>query len=499
VARLCVTLTETTGQGMLDALRRLPGYVDLAEVRLDHLARNTGRPAVEALETICAGRDRPVIVTNRTRREGGLFDGPESERLALLRRAGELGAEYVDVELDSVAALGSLPGSTRRIVSYHNFDETPPDLDAIHQKAVSCGADVVKITVLARDVADAPPVLALLRRRAGEVSTIALSMGEEGIATRVLAGKFGAFLSFASAASGHESAEGQVPHDVMESMYRFSRIGPATDVYGVVANPVAHSMSPAIHNAAFAQAGLDAVYLPFKVASPRTFLEGYEPLDLRGLSVTIPHKEATASLMDELDDISARIGAINTVTIRRGRRLGSNTDVAAAMGSLREAARRAQMPSLSPCRVLLLGAGGAGRALAYALAGGVKELVIANRTVSRARRLAAEVGARSCGLDQVGSVRPDVVVNTTSVGMHPRVDESPVPASVLQKGMVVLDAVYNPIETLMLRQAREAGCVCASGFEWFVGQAAVQFETWTGAAAPKEVMARVVRQHLSGG
>jgi len=498
VTKLCVSLTATGVAQMLDAMRSLPPRVELAEVRLDYLCERgpVGRPELEA---ICRNRDRAIIVTCRPAREGGRYRGPESARLALLRSSAELGAEYVDVELDCASALGELPAGTRKIVSYHNFERTPPDLEQIYRRIVDAGADVAKIAVRARDIVDTLPVLALLERHAASVPTIALSMGEEGTPTRVLAPKYGAFLSYASLAEGQGSADGQVPWREMEEMYRFSRIGPRTAVYGVVANPVRHSMSPAIHNAAFADAGLDAVYLFFKVTDPAAFLDGYQPRDLRGLSVTIPHKEAMVGLMDEVDELTARIGALNTVVIRDGRRYGSNTDVAAALSSLEQAARRADLVPLSRRTVLLLGAGGAARAIAYGLAGRVGRLIIANRTIPRAERLAAEVGAEACGLDAVPSHRPDIFINTTSVGMYPRVDGMPVPASVLRRGMVVFDAVYNPKETRLLREAEEAGCVTASGFDWFVGQAAAQFETWTGMPAPRDRMAAVALERLCAG
>jgi 3-dehydroquinate dehydratase/shikimate dehydrogenase len=496
MAILCVPLTGRTADEMLAAMRALPPFVQAVEARMDYMAGDVSRLVAE-LEALCRGKDRALIVTVRPKREGGLWDGPEPQRLDLLRRACALGAEYIDVELDSVAALGETCANTRRIVSHHNFQQTPADLEALHREAAAAGADVVKITVTARDITDTLPVFALLKRHAARIPTIALSMGEEGLPTRVLASKFGGFLTYASLEAGKGSAPGQVPWRDMEQMYRFHRIGPTTPVYGVVANPVAHSMSPAIQNAAFAELGMDAVYLPFKVAEPKAFLDGYQPLDLRGLSVTIPHKEAMLALMDETDELSQRVGAVNTVDIRGGRRYGSNTDVAAALAALTGAAERAGLLPLTRRTVLMVGAGGAGRALAYGLAGQAGRLFIANRTASRAERLAADVGADTCGLDEIGTLRPDVLINTTSVGMYPNVDDTPAPVGALRKGMVVFDAVYNPIETRLLREAREAGCVTASGFDWFVSQAAAQFEIWTGRPAPRDIMADVVRRRLS--
>jgi 3-dehydroquinate dehydratase/shikimate dehydrogenase len=316
------------------------------------------------------------------------------------------------------------------------------------------------------------------------------------MATRILAPKFGAFLSFASLAAEKGSADGQVPHEQMENLYHFSRIGRGTDVYGVVANPVAHSMSPAIHNAAFEETGMDAVYLPFRVDDPEAFLDGYQPYDLRGLSVTIPHKEAMLQLMDETDELCKRVGALNTVVIRNGRRMGYNTDVAAAVGSIEDAAARAGFDSLRECTGLLVGAGGAARAIGHGLVESVARLVVANRTESRGRKLAAELDCDFSPLDRMEEVDADIIINSTSVGMSPETDATPVPAHMLKPGIVVFDAVYNPIRTRLLREADEAGCVTASGFNWFVAQAAAQFELWTQQEPPREVMAEVVREQL---
>ncbi len=491
MTKLCVALTEKDTESMLAAMHSLPAQVDLVEVRVDAMG------SVD-LERLIDGRGRPVIVTNRPPRQGGACTDPETERLAGLRRAAELGAEYVDVELDAVADLGELPGPTQRIVSVHDFEATPSDLPALLDRILQTGPDVAKVVTTAHDIMDAVPVLELLRTNTSGAPLIALSMGEEGLVTRVLAGKFGAFLTFASHAAGMESAPGQVAVDRMLGMYRFPQIGPGTAVYGVIANPVAHSMSPAIHNAAFAALGLDAVYVPLKVTDCAAFLDAFERCDLRGLSVTIPHKVTMLGLMDEVEDLARRIGAVNTVDVRDGRRYGCNTDVSAAVGAIESAARRAGMETLRGRSVVLVGAGGAGRAIAYGLADKGADLTIANRTVEKAERLAAELGVRACGLDALPDLAADVLVNSTSVGMWPNVDASPVPTGMLREGMVVFDAVYNPMRTRLLREAEEAGAVTAPGVEWFVSQAAAQFELWTGVDAPREVMEQVLRSRLTG-
>jgi 3-dehydroquinate dehydratase/shikimate dehydrogenase len=323
-------------------------------------------------------------------------------------------------------------------------------------------------------------------------------MGEEGVASRILAAKFGGFVTFASVGAGRESAPGQLDIETMLNMYHFRNIDADTEVYGVAANPVAHSMSPAIHNAAFAATGKNAVYIPLKTNDCAALLHGLVPLGLRGLSVTIPHKQEMCSLMDGVDDLCAAIGAVNTVLAKGGQLMGRNTDVDAAMAAIVSAARRAEIDSIAGRKVLLVGAGGAGRAIAYGLRAHESEVVIANRTLSRAQKLAAELDCEACSLDDMSTIDCDILVNATSIGMWPNTDSSPVPAEMLRPGMVVFDSVYNPVETRLLSDAAEAGCATATGLEWFVSQAAAQFEWWTGTPAPLEVMERVVRQRLTG-
>jgi len=251
-----------------------------------------------------------------------------------------------------------------------------------------------------------------------------------------------------------------------------------------------------VHNAAFEACGVNAVYLPLKVARPEPFLDAYEGFDLRGLSVTIPHKERMMELMDEVEDLARRLGAINTVCIREGGRYGCNTDLRAAVEAINELVAEADLGPLEDCTVMILGAGGAARAIAYGLADSVAELLIANRTVTRAEKLAGELDAGWCGLEEMSDHRPDVIVNATSVGMHPNVDQSPVSAGMLRSGMAVFDSVYNPLETRLIREAREAGAAVSSGINWFVGQAAAQFELWTGQEPPVDIMETAIRDRL---
>jgi len=286
---ICIPLVSRT-EGEIEAdMASAVGLADVVELRMDYA------PAAD-LRRLLEKRAGPVIVTNRPAREGGAFTGSEGERLALLQTAVDLGAEYVDVEWDCVSRIRR-GGRTKLIVSRHDFQRTPEDLVRLHAEIVHCGADIAKIACLARDLRDNLRIFELLR--ASKHPTIALCMGELGQISRVLGRKFGNVLTYASLRAGSESAPGQITAADLRDLYRYKKIRADTPIYGVIANPVAHSMSPAIHNAAFEETGLDAVYVPFKVETdPVGFVKAFRSLDVAGYSVTLPHKEAILPAMD---------------------------------------------------------------------------------------------------------------------------------------------------------------------------------------------------------
>jgi len=489
---ICVPIVAGTTDAMAAGMASAANVADLVELRMDYA------PSAD-LARLLRNRPRPAIVTCRRRREGGRFEGPEEARLALLQRAVDLGADYVDVELDAAGRIRR-SGRTRIIVSHHDFERVPEDLEAVHARLVSVGADVAKVACMINDIRENLRLFRLLR--GAGTPTIALGMGELGLISRILGRKFGSMLTFASLSSGMESAPGQIPAAKLRELYGYERIGRETAVYGVIANPVAHSMSPAVLNAAFRDAGVNAVYVPFKVEGDVVeFVRAFREIDVQGYSVTIPHKQAILPAMDELDPLVKRIGALNTVANRSGRLFGTNTDVPGAMKALEDGlgAGGPDGSALKGRRVLLVGAGGAARAMAFGLVDRGARVVVANRTRERGERLAREVGAAFCPLEEVPAVRADVLVNTTSVGMYPDAGHTPVPRDALRRGMVVFDAVYNPVETRLLSEARQAGCRTISGVAWFVNQAALQFELWTGLPAPREVMERTLLAHQARG
>jgi 3-dehydroquinate dehydratase/shikimate dehydrogenase len=427
------------------------------------------------------------------------------------------GAQYVDLELMSAQGMGQISAEiqSRLILSFHDFSGKPSNPAQIISEMARHSAEVNKIVWKAGNILDSLEVMKLLIRP--NRPTIALCMGEAGLISRVLARKFGAFLTFASLNNDAATAPGQVTITEMKNLYRWDDIGPATKVYGVAAHPVRHSMSPAIHNAAFTAIGHDGVYLPMLVEpdyqSFKVFMDGFltfEELDFSGLSVTIPHKENALRYLREnsadVEKLADRIGAVNTIAISHdGGRLslqGKNTDYAAILDSI-TAEMKITRDNLADLRVAILGAGGTARAAVAALAHYGATVILSNRTHDRAQALAEEFsGGRGkisvVSLDELFRTDFDVFINTTSIGMHPNINESPIGdrRPPFSSKMVVFDTIYNPMKTRLLTQAEAMGARTISGVEMFVRQAAAQFETWTGKSAPQQVMRRVIADRL---
>jgi len=473
---------------------------DAVECRLDYLAKPPDEGDLKALFADCPIK---TIATYRPRRQGGRYDGDEAARLAVLRRAAELGASFVDVE-DDVPRSAWPPA--RVILSHHDFARCPADLNAIMAGMEASPAAVnKKVAFTAAGPEDALRALDVLR--AGRKPTIALAMGEAGTASRILARKFAAFGTFASISPGHESAPGQLTLAQMRDIYRWDKTGPSTAVYGVAGCPLAHSMSPEVHNAAFTAAGLDAVYVPLRVEGGednfRRFMDALleRPwLDLGGLSVTIPHKENALAYVGagSCDELAQRIGAVNTITFAPGGKLrGDNTDYGAALDALCQA-MGARREGLSGRSVAVLGAGGAARAIVAALRHYGADVTVYNRTVSRAEALAKEFNCTAAGMNEAEQLTAEILINCTSVGMHPGVAACPL-AAIPPGVKVVFDTIYNPARTRLLAQAQAAGCLTVSGLEMFVNQAAAQFQLWTGRPAPVMTMRRVVQDRLGRG
>ena len=499
-AKLICSITSPSIEGAAgDIAAAVAAGADMIELRLDLL---DAAVTDEQLAELIAATPVDVLVTVRPARQGGRYGGDEAERLSLLARAAQLGAAWVDVEGDVPA--GARPDGAV-ILSHHDFDTCPDDLADIAAGLDDSSATVNKIAVAAAGPEDALRTLDLIRN--ARKPTIALAMGEAGLPSRILGKKFGAFGMFASLSAETAAAPGQPTINQLKGLYRWDAIGPDTQCFGVIGCPVAHSMSPAIHNAAFAAAGIDGVYVPLLIQPGREHFDAFMDallarpwMDWRGLSVTIPHKENALAYVgaDQCDELAVRIGAVNTITISPdGALAGDNTDYAAAIDALC-AAMGIERAGLAGRAVAVLGAGGASRAIVAALAHYGAEVTIYNRTLSRAESLAAEFDATARPIAAADDLEAEIIINCTPIGMASHSDASPlsrIPAGV----KAVFDTIYNPIRTTLLAQAEQAGCLTVSGLDMFVNQAAAQFERWTGTPAPRDVMRRSVLEQLGVG
>lgn len=474
---ICVPIVATTNDRARADMKKAAALADLIELRLDYLEEPPD------LETLLENRPLPVIVTNRPVREGGLWEGDETGRVALLREAVSLGAEYIDIEHDAVGRLRESLGS-RVIISYHNWGETPENLHEIARMLVGAGGNIIKIATLAKSACDNFRLCQLAGTTG--VPTIVVGMGRCGVASRIIGRKFGSYLTFGALSRELASAPGQLTAAELAYVYNYRSINRETAVYGVVGMPIGHSLSPRIHNAAFKALSINAVYVPFEVDDFDAFARGCKCLESVGFSVTIPHKEAAFRLASKMDPFSESLGAINTLRLDADGWHGTNTDSAAALDALTHAMPEGE--GLAGKRVLLLGAGGAARAMACGFAAEKARVTIANRTHERAVKLAEEIGCDVVRWEERTGVDYDVLANSTSLGMYPAIETTPFPGEALRPGKIVFDAVYNPRLTRLIEEAQAQDCTVVDGLEMFVRQAAAQFAFWFDRDAPLDVM-----------
>ncbi|XP_010237207.1 bifunctional 3-dehydroquinate dehydratase/shikimate dehydrogenase, chloroplastic isoform X2 [Brachypodium distachyon] len=490
---LCVPATARAPREMAAEVAAAAALgADVAELRLDRLSGFAPRRDLPAL--LAKPRALPALVTYRPKWEGGEYDGDDEPRFEALQLAMELGAEYVDIELKVADKFmkfmsGKKPEKCKLIVSSHNYDNTPSaeELGSLLAQIQATGADIVKIATTATEIVDVSRMFQILVHC--QVPIIGLVMNDRGFISRVLCPKFGGYLTFGSLAKGKESAPAQPTAADLINVYNIRQIGPDTRVFGIIGKPVGHSKSPILHNEAFRSVGMDAVYVPFLVDDLARFLTTYSSPDFAGFSCTIPHKEAAVRCCDEVDPIARDIGAVNTIVRRSdGKLVGYNTDYVGAISAIEDGIRASQSThsTASPLAgrlFVVIGAGGAGKALAYGAKEKGARVVIANRTFARAQELANLIGGPALTLSELENYHPEegmVLANTTAIGMHPNVNDTPLSKQALKSYAVVFDAVYTPKETRLLREAAECGATVVSGLEMFIRQAMGQFEHFTG-------------------
>lgn len=521
MTRLCVSiLVHDVAQAKRDIADAIEAGAEMIELRLDLL------PDLVVAGQLTKACSVPCVVTCRSAAEGGKCDLPDAHRVQFLREVMQaphngLVSNYCDVEFSALRSMtghGIVPAHL--IISHHDYAGRPARLYNLLEEMNEHPAAVNKVAWSPRSIRDCQEAFELLQARTRP--TIAICMGEHGAISRILARKFGAFLTFASVRDDARTAPGQATIADMKEIYRWDDVNPETSVYGVVGSPIRHSMSPVAHNAAFDQAGIDAVYVPLLVnegyesfkAFMETFVTGPGPLRLSGLSITIPHKENAyrylASMGEgrHIDTNAVYVRAVNTISVNRAadgkvELFGTNTDYNAILDVL-TAAMNIDRKALAKLRVAVIGAGGVGRTATAALAAMGASVIVYNRSTERSDALVEEFDGRhgsvtALPIASLPLADCDIYINATALGMSPNVQDSPFGdgAPKLGRGRVVFDTVYNPIRTKLLEQAESTGATTINGVEMFIRQAAAQYELWTKQPAPMELMRKVVTARLA--
>lgn len=496
---ICVPITETKMLDFVRAIEEAEKTADIIELRLDYVTDHSPGYVLKLLETRKNFFRKPFILTYRPREQGGQQDIKFNDRLRFWRKHAPWDlVAYADIELDMVERLAQTKFAIpwhKVICSNHNFNETPANLHEIYERIARTPAAIVKIATKATRLADCLPLFELMQRGAKPV--IILGMGLPGVATRILALSRGAMLTFGALKRGAESASGQPTATELRELYRAHQLTQHSEIYGVIGNPIGHSRSPLIHNAALKAVGRDAVYLPLEVDDAPEFIRDFvhpktKKLDwnLRGLSVTIPHKLSVMPQMDFISPAAQAVGAVNTIIVKGDKLHGDNTDVIGAMKPLEE------LLDIKGARAAIIGAGGAARAICYGLQQRGASVTIYARDTRKAQTLAEEFNANAAAISDFHG-NTNIVVNCTPVGMQGHNEGiSPVKAEALHNVQLVYDLIYNPLETQLLQEATAADCQTLGGMAMLLGQAAEQFRLWTGQDAPLDVMWNTVQHNI---
>jgi 3-dehydroquinate dehydratase/shikimate dehydrogenase len=482
--KICIALGLPDVPRLLEQARReAEAGENFLEFRLDYLRD----PAVGARAIADFLQGHPnctVLATCRRHQNHGKFNGSIEEQLRILDLAVEHGARAMDIEIETAEVVpdrcAALRTRAQLVVSWHHFETTPP-LDPVLKRMQKVPADVYKIVSTARKPSDTGRILAA-SRLSPKIPLVTLAMGELGFPSRVLSTGFGAVYTYAAPAHVQGTASGQVNARQLRSLYRIDKFTKAAKIFAVIADPVRQSVSPHVHNRAFQSRRIDAVYVPLLVSANqlRDFFQFAKDLPISGFSVTIPHKRRIMRYLDQIDPLARRIGAVNTVWRKAGKWRGANTDAQAISGPL------SKLIKLPKSTVLIIGNGGAARSAACALADAGAKVALTGRNADRVRALARLVGGEPMSHDQLLARHFDVVINATPVGMWPNIEDCYFAGRI--PGEIVFDLVYNPLETALIRRAREQGKQVVPGLKMFIEQAVRQFEIWTGETAPRSAM-----------
>ena len=490
--RVCVAISASDPEELVDKAENLARDNSFLEFRLDYIPR----PA-SALSRVRDFTDShphiTVIATCRRAANGGKFQGSIPAQLEILSKAAAAGCQLIDVELQTAVRMkpdqfDKLRSKAAVILSFHDFKATQK-LDETLAKMASYPADFYKVVGTARTLYDNVSLMKFLENHRDDRTLVGICMGEQGIISRVLSVRAGSKFTFAAVTAGEKTAPGQITAQELRATYRIDQVDAATKVYGVAGDPIAHSLSPAIMNAALRRENVNGVFLPLHAKTLKDLLACVREIPIQGLSITMPYKEEILQHLDNTDPFTAKIGACNTVVRSQdGKLYGFNTDTSGVVRPLE------QRMTLSDARILVLGAGGAARAAVFGLRERGAQVFILNRSLPSAQKLARQAKARTIKRADLKRLDFDVIINATPVGMGNTTD-SPLHADEI-KAQYVFDMVYDPLETRLLQLARLRGAQVIPGREMFVHQAARQFEIWTGKPAPREDMLRIVQLAL---
>jgi len=489
VRRICAVVAASTAAEMTRQLRAALRETRTIELRLDWLDSDPERARFLGWLRWHKPKGATFLATCRRREGGGKFAGATDRELFWLTQAREAGCQWCDLEMETLRELPAgfvreYPVPQRIMLSMHDFERTPklPGKISVARHGL---VDTVKIAAQAQTISDSVRLLRLARR---SKNFVAVPMGEIGLPARILALREGSALAYAPVEQA--TAPGQVSLEEMKHLYRAHLLTQQTRVYGVIGEPVGHSLSPLLHNTGFVARRIDAVYLPFLVHHLKDFLDAIPEFGIRGFSITLPHKRAILKHLEECEPLAADIGAVNTVVVRRdGALYGRNTDY---VGVLRALERRLRIRG---SRVLIFGAGGSARAAAFALARAGATVGICARREKAAKELARAIGGEVAPRRALRTEFFDAVLNSTPVGMHPHDGISPL-ASTELNCRIVMDLIYRPERTQLLKLAAKKGIATVSGVEMFLSQGIAQWEIWMEKRAPEALMRRAVLKAL---
>ena len=490
--RLCVAVIGSDASSLVERAESMVRDNPFLEFRLDYLSQPVaGLPKIKNFLELHP--EVTVIATCRRAVNGGKFRGSVAAQLGVLLKAADSGCQLVDLEIQSVEALKSqdleeLGNRVGLIISHHNFRNSKK-VEEPFEKMSQYQADFYKVVSTATNLYDNVMMMKFLEANSAKHEMAGLCMGEQGIISRVLGVRAGSVFTFGAATRGEETAPGQALATELRSTYRIDSVDAATQVYGVAGDPVEHSLSPVMMNAAFRRETVNAVYLALHAKSLKDLLACVHDIPIRGLSITMPYKQDIIKELENSDPLTRLVGACNTVVRSAdGKLYGFNTDVAGVVVPLE------QRLHLAGARILVVGAGGVARAAAFGLKAKGAEVFITNRTLEKGQTLARQAKVKYIKRSEVAKQSFDVIINATPVGMD-NGKQSPLEEKELNT-KYVFDLVYVPAETRLLSMARAKGIQVIPGLEMFVQQGARQFEIWTGKPAPIAEMGYVVTKAL---